>query len=76
MQVGVQAAWCWRWCLRLRQGPGCRHPLPEKSFERLHARQTKFERRQMKAGRPTRLPRCSGLKALTWLHQESCWCKP
>ena len=41
--------------LRLRQGLGCRHPLPEKSRERLHARPTQFERRQMKGGSPNAL---------------------
>lgn len=37
---------------RLRKGLGCRQTLPEKSRERLHARPAKFERRQMKGGRP------------------------
>ena len=58
------------------EGLGCRHPLPEKSRERLQARPIKMRGGRWGKGGRMRLANCSGLKALSWLHKESCWCKP
>ena len=68
MQAGV---------LGSRQGLGCRHPLPEKSRERLHAHPIQSGRRQTEGGRPTApAPLLQAVMALTLLHKGSCWRKP